>query len=248
MKRFSCSNLARLEWVIRTFPATLAIEALILLVALATDGGSVHHRLLVDHIGLDLNKLLDWQLWTLPASTVVQSRPGIGAPLAVFVAVALALLEYIAGSWRAALTFFLSDWISAPLTILIAWPLAHLGLDRAYVVLYRPDTGSSAAAIGTLAAALVFLPGHWRTVSLAMLFGVLLCLIPTPGLSANIAHLLGALVGLALGLGWSRTLGERHWPVERLTARLTSSRKLPDETRPDPGSVPNPQPHSGHDD
>lgn len=248
MKRFCCSSLVRLEWVIRTFPATLAIEALILLVALATNGGSVHHRLLVDHIGLDLNKVLDWQLWTLPASTVVQSRPGIGAPLTVFVGVALALLEYIAGSWRAALTFFLSDWISAPLTILLAWPLAHLGLDRAYVVLYRPDTGSSAAAIGALTAALVFLPGRWRTASLALLFGVLLCLLPTPGLSANIAHLLGALVGLALGLGWSRTLGEQHWPVVLLNSQFTSSPRLPDEARADPGHVPNSQPHSGHDD
>src|SRR6185312_6129276 len=122
MERLNVRNAARLRSIIRTFPATLLIEALILLVAGFTASGSdARHDLLVNGVGLDLHKVLSVQLWTLPVSTLVQSTPGIGMFLAIFVAGALGLLEYLAGSWRAAVIFFLSDWISAPLTILVAW-------------------------------------------------------------------------------------------------------------------------------
>ena len=157
---------------------------------------------MVRDIGLDLGKVLNWQLWTLPASTVVQSSPGIGIKLAILILVSLACLEYAAGSLRTIVTFFLSDWISAPLTVLVAWPLAHSGLNRAYSVLYRPDTGSSAAALGALAASIAFLSNRSRIAAYGVLFATLAYLLPTPGLSANIAHLLGALVGTALGLFW----------------------------------------------
>jgi len=203
VRRFFHDIPQRVMSVVKTFPTTIIVMALILIVAYITSGttNEEDHRLVRD-IGLDLGKVLNWQLWTLPASTVVQSSPGIGIKLAVLILVSLACLEYAAGSLRAVVTFFLSDWISAPLTVLVAWPLAHLGLDRAYSVLYRPDTGSSAAALGALAASIAFLPERWRIAAYGVLFATLAYLLPTPGLSANIAHLLGALVGTALGLFW----------------------------------------------
>ncbi len=208
----------RLSWIFKTFPATIIISIVIMVVASITAGNSFHdHRILVDDVGLDLRKVLDWQLWTLPASTVIQAQPGIGPKLAVLIVVSLAALEYIVGSWRAAVTFFLSDWISAPLTILVAWPLAHVGIDRAYNVLYRPDTGSSAAALGALAAALTFLPRRWFIVSASVLFTILVCLLPTPDLSANIAHVLGAITGLGFGSLWRLHLTDRQWPVDSVS-------------------------------
>jgi hypothetical protein len=193
----------RLFGLIKRFPATIAVMAVILVVGLLTSASTrAEHRALVDRVGLDLNKVLDGRLWTLPASTVIQSNPGIGIRLALLVLVSLAAIEYAAGSLRAILTFFLSDWISAPLTVLVAWPLAHSGFDRAYNVLNRPDTGSSAAALGALAASLVFLTSRWRIAAFGALFAALIYLLPTAGLSANIAHLLGAVVGTGLGLLW----------------------------------------------
>lgn len=225
-----------LRWILVTFPATIAISVLILSIAYVTAGTShVDHRLLIDNTGLDLTKVLNWQLWTLPASTVIQSSPGIGEKLAILTVVGLALIESIAGSVRAALTFFLSDWISAPLTILVAWPLAHLGFHQAYRVLDRPDTGSSAAALGALAAALMFLPGRWRIAPIAALFTVLLLLLPSPGLSANIAHLLGTLTGAVFGYLWARRLPNRRWPVDRIVAKAETawdrvrSRQIPSD-------------------
>ena len=202
-RRFLHSIPQRSLSVVKTFPATIIIMTLILIVAFLTSGSTItqHHRLVRD-VGLDLSKVLNWQLWTLPASTVIQSSPGIGIKLALLIMVSLVCIEYAAGSWRAAVTFFLSDWISAPLTVLVAWPLAHSGLDRAYSVLYRPDTGSSAAALGALAASIAFLSDRWRIAAYGILFATLVYLLPTPGLSANIAHLLGALVGTGLGLLW----------------------------------------------
>ncbi len=225
----------RVFLVVRTFPATIVIVTVIMIVASITSGNSFHdHRILVDDVGLDLRKVLDWQLWTLPASTVIQAQPGIGPKLAALIVVSLAALEYIAGTWRAIVTFFLADWISAPLTILVAWPLAHLGIDRAFTVLYRPDTGSSAAALGALAAALAFLPRRWLIVSSSVLFTILVCLLPTPGLSANIAHPLGALTGLCFGLFWRWRSPERRWSIENLETRLRRLRvaeysRVPDD-------------------
>ncbi len=217
MNRPARAAIRRIRWVLTRFPATIAIMSLILLIAYLTAGTSaISHRLLTNDVGLDLSKVLNWQLWTLPASTVIQSNPGIGPKLAILILIGLASIEYIAGSTRAVITFFLADWISAPLTILVAWPLAHLGLHRAYLVLYRPDTGSSAAALGAVAAAMMFLPGRWRVVSLGTLFAILVYLLPTPGLSANIAHLLGALTGTFIGLVWIKRLPDRRWPIDRI--------------------------------
>jgi hypothetical protein len=209
----------RLPDLIKTFPATIIVMSLILAVALITDASTrAEHQALVAKVGLDLNKVLNLQLWTLPASTVVQSSPGIGIRLALFTVVGLACIEYVAGSIRAVITFFLSDWISAPLTILVAWPLAHSGFDRAFNVLNRPDTGSSAAAVGALAASFAFLPDRWRIAAYGVLFATLIYLLPTPGLSANIAHLLGALVGAGFGLCWL------HWnSISKILKRSTPS-------------------------
>ncbi len=225
MRGLLASTSKRIRWVVTTFPATIVIVSLILIVAYITAGSSHEsHRVLIDDVGLDLGKVLNWQLWTLPASTVIQSSPGIGVKLALLIVVALAALEYIVGSVRATAIFFLSDWISAPLTILVAWPLAHLGIERAYSVLYRPDTGSSAAALGALAAAIAFLPLRWRVVAYGVLFTVLICLLPTPGFSANIAHVLGTLVGAILGVLLARRLPDRGWSVERLATIAAEAR------------------------
>lgn len=216
----------RVRWIVAKFPATLLITSIVLIIAYFT-GGSTYasHRILVDDVGLDLGKVLSWQLWTLPASTVIQADPGIGPKLAVLIVASLAAIEYLAGSARAAVTFFLSDWISAPLTVLVAWPLAHLGIDRAYNVMYRPDTGSSAAALGALAAAMVFLPTRWRAAALGTLFTILICLLPTPGLSANIAHILGALTGAVFGMVWRRQLPGRRLNVRQIRSRGSNIRQ-----------------------
>lgn len=215
---FSQILFKRARCIVATFPATILITSIVLIIAYFTAGTTyADHRILVDDVGLDLGKVLSWQLWTLPASTVIQSDPGIGPKLAALIVVSLAAIEYLAGSVRATVTFFLSDWISAPLTVLVAWPLAHLGIDRAYNVLYRPDTGSSAAALGALAAAMVFLPPRWRSAALGLLFAILIYMLPTPGLSANIAHFLGALTGMLIGLIWSRQLSQRRQSNTHLT-------------------------------
>ena len=227
MKRTLLSIAIRIRWIIATFPATIIILSLILIIAYLTSGSSTQsHRVLIDDVGLDLDKVINWQFWTLPASTVIQAEPGIGPKLAMLVVVALASLEYLVGSVRAAVTFFLSDWISAPLTILVAWPVAHLGIDRAYNVLYRADTGSSAAALGALAAVLVFLPARWRLAAFSVLFTILICLLPTAGLSANIAHLLGASAGAVFGLIWKRYAHTRELSVRRLPRLVVAARAL----------------------
>jgi hypothetical protein len=156
-------------------------------------------------VGLTTGRLRSGRLEQLPAATLLQSRPGIGAPLALLVVGSLALHERLAGSGKTLLTFFLSDWISQPLTVLTAHALARLGSERGRRIAADVDTGSSAAAFGALASALLRLP---RRQSLPVFVAVGLYLVaslPTDDLAASIAHIYGTLAGLGLGFLWRRS-------------------------------------------
>ena len=168
-----------------------------------------HYQTIVDHVGLDLDAVRAGRLWTMPAATLIQTDLGLrwqGPVLVLFVLGSVGLLECLVGSVRALVTFFLSDWISAPLTALVIWGLGSLGSDTARTLAHSPGVGSSAAAFGAVVAAAVLLPRPWREAVLTGLFGYLIVQFTFERLDDSIAHLLAALIGAALGLVWRRHL------------------------------------------
>lgn len=166
---------------------------------------AAEHRDLLSRVGSDVTSFDPQRVLAMPAATFVQSSPGVGWTMILLVALPLAVLEWMIGSFRAAVTFLLSDWISAPLTLLAIWTLARLGSSEAARLISDPDSGSSAAAHGTIAAVCMLLPGNARIVSLIALLAVDFAQFTFQRLDAALAHLLASLVGVRLGAAWLAT-------------------------------------------
>lgn len=189
------------------YPATLAIVSLVLAAGWYTHGmGPTEHTRLLERIGADVD---DWDarhLLTMPLATLVQSAPGVRWHMVLIVALPLALLERRVGSLRAAATFALCDWLSTPLNLLAMWALARLGSAEARALLDVADTGSSAAAHGTIAAVAMLLPGRWRWAALAGAYGFVTgaLLLGFQDLDAALVHAIATVIGTVFGLVWRR--------------------------------------------
>jgi hypothetical protein len=209
--------------LLRIFPVTVALATAVTAIdVLNSTVLHAHYRAIVDHVGLDLEAVKAGRLWTMPAATLIQTDLGLRwqvPVLVLFVLGSVGLLEYLVGSVPALVTFFLSDWISAPLTALVLWGLGSLGSDTARTLAHSPGVGSSAAAFGAVVAAAVLLPRPWREAVLTGLFGYLIVQFTFEQLDDSIAHLLAALIGAAFGLLW------RWHPAAEATLRFSAHRR-----------------------
>ena len=186
-------------WLLHAFPVTLTVTTAIILIGIST--GTIfraNHQSILDTVGFDLDALKSGRFWTMPAATLIQADPGIKWYAALLVLI-LGPLEYLAGSLRALVTFFLSDWVSTILTTLALWALATMGSATAERFVHRPDMGSSAASFGAAAAVAAMLPGWLGPAILGGLFVVLGASFAFQTLDLVIAHFFGAMIGVALG-------------------------------------------------
>jgi hypothetical protein len=185
---------------IRSFPTTLGLTGIVLLVGILTARHTAaRHEAMLGRFGLDLDLLRLHHLWTLPIATFVQSSPGVRWHMLLLVAASLALLEYRAGSLRALITFLVAHWISSPLTVVVLSGLARGGSERALHTLHRPDAGSSAAAHGALATALALLPTPWSVIGVSGLLTYSATAIAFQRIDAAVAHLVASVIGAACG-------------------------------------------------
>jgi hypothetical protein len=194
----------------------LLVLGIVLAVGFMTASNEViSHDRLMDDVGMNLSALKHFRLWTVPAATFVQSSPGVGWTMLLLVGLPMIALEFLAGSWRALITFLLCDWLTAPLTVLILWGLSYLGNADASQFLMDPDTGSSAAAHGVLAAAIMMLPPKLAAIGMAILIGITIIAISFFRLDTSLAHFLGIVVGAGFGAIWSRQV--RREPAYHVT-------------------------------
>jgi hypothetical protein len=155
--------------------------------------------------GLTWTSLSHGRLWTMPISTVLQSDPGFPWIISFFSLTALFALETIAGSFATAVTFIVSDWISAPLTAIALRLLAELGDHRAAVLLDAGSTGSSAAFHGCYAAGIMLLPKRWAMRLMPLFLAIVAIEFLFERLDDSIAHAIATLVGVLLArLVWAR--------------------------------------------
>ena len=195
---------------IKRFPVTIGVLTAVVGVALLTASHTAAEQArLLDRVGMDLDSLRAWRLWTVPVALFVQSSPGIEWHMLLLVSLPLLALEYLDGSLRALIAFVLSDWLTAPVTVLVLWALSGLGSSASAAFLHQPDAGSSAAAHGALAAAIVQFPRWLAIAGLSILLGISLYALTFEQLDAAIAHLLGIGVGLAIGLIYRNNDGSR---------------------------------------
>lgn len=194
------------QW--RRVPAALTVSAIAMAIALALARQSpASHRALVEVLGVNRDDLQHGRIWTLPLATIVQADPGLGRRVTGNILLAgagLAALEYRVGSRRALALFFGADWLVALLRIPALAALTAVGVARARVYLDVADTGSSVAAYAALAAACATLTGRRRLGSLALLCGWLSLQFTYERFDVPVAHLIGWVLGVAIGTWWSR--------------------------------------------
>jgi hypothetical protein len=188
-----------------TFRATLALTAAVTVIGVLT--GTVFradHEWILNHVGFDLDALKAGRVWTMPAAMLIQASAGVKWHQPLVLLLFVGLLEYQAGSLRALIAFFLSDWISSPLTILALWGLGALDWSTAGELAETPDMGSSAASFGAVAAGAVMLPRPYRETALAVLIVYLVVEYAFEPLDVAMAHSIAAALGGGLGLLWRR--------------------------------------------
>ncbi len=191
---------------LRLFPFTTALFVVFVAVGILT--GTVlrsDHASLQSYVGWDLDALKAARYWRQVPNTLIQTSPGIKWHQPILLVVFVGFLEYRAGTLAALLTFFVSDWISSPLTVLTIWGLSGLGSSTATGLLHSPSCGASAASLACGAAAACLLPGRWNVLAGGIILGVVLHSFTYQALDTSFAHsyatVLGALAGLLL---WGR--------------------------------------------
>jgi hypothetical protein len=192
--------------LLRLFPFTIALFCAFIAIGVLTGGiPKSDYSSIRSYVGWDLDTLRAGYYWRQIPNTLVPASPGIKWHEPLLLVLFAGALEYRAGSLVAFATFFVSDWISSPLTVLTVWGLSALGSSTAAGALQTPSTGSSAASLACGAAAACLMPGRWSVFAVGIILGIVLHSFTYQAFGTSLAHLyatsLGALAGLML---WSR--------------------------------------------
>ena len=183
-----------------TFPASIALISVITAIGLSTaDDTPAEYAEKLEKYGMSYEILKAGHFWHLLTGTFIQSEAGIALSMILLLVCSLVPCEYLAGSRRMLITFFISDWVATLLMVLSLRLLAGLGMASAEAMLDVPDAGSSAAAHGCMAAAFMLLPRRIAFASYGILLAVTVVLLFQQDLDAGIAHLAAVLIGGAFG-------------------------------------------------
>lgn len=196
---------ATLRCYLRLFPGAVTFALLMLFISAVTTVLKAGDLDIENALGLSVHTLKTGRLWAIPIATLAQSEPVIKWLMPLFVFSSIALLEYQIGTLRAVVTFFITDWIGSPLTALIIWGLGSAGLATAQNLENVGGTGASAAGFGALVAACLLLRQPWRRLMLGGIGIYLVAQFTFERLDVSIAHVIAALLGVAMAwLFWRR--------------------------------------------
>ncbi len=162
------------------------------------------------YVGWDLSTLEAARYWRQLPGTLMQGYADMKWHQPVIMLFFLCLLEYQAGHWAALVTFFLSDWLSAPFVVLALWGLSALHVGDASVILHDPSSGASAASIGCGSAAALLLPGKLKWIAPAIIITAVVLTATSQRMDAALAHPAAIFVGGGLSLIWWRHLPQRR--------------------------------------
>ncbi|MGI8483217.1 MAG: hypothetical protein ACR2OU_03010 [Thermomicrobiales bacterium] len=191
---------ASLAGLLKIFPATILIVALVVTIQLATNGHTAAEQLpLLDRFGFDWDYLVGGRWWNLFTGTLVQSKPGYHYSMVLVVVSAVGILELVAGSRWTLAVFFVGDWVSSFLGIILLRILSGVGFAEATPLLSFPDAGTSGAAHVCYAVAATLFPRRMAFFLYGLILGVTIILLFSQQLSAAVTHLCAILSGGAFG-------------------------------------------------
>lgn len=186
--------------LLKTFPATVLIVALVVTIQLATNGHTTEQQLpLLEKFGLDWDLLASGRWWHIFTGTLIQSKPGFHYSMVLVVVSAVGVLELVAGSRWTLVIFFAGDWISSVFGNVLLKILSVNGFAEATSLLSFPDAGSSGAGHAAYAVAATLFPKRLAIALYGLILGVTLILLFSQELSAAVTHLCAVLGGGAFG-------------------------------------------------
>ncbi len=190
-----------LPGLLRTFPASILLVSVIVLCGLMTWGQSItQYRPVLKTFGLDYEIISDARIWHLVTPLFIQPAPGIGWKMILLVVVACTSCELLAGGVRLIVTFFLSDWCASILTSFVLSILSRLDFARATDAIHITDAGTSAAAVGSLAAAItLILPPRLAAFSFVGLVIATVAIMDVDEFGPAVVHIAAICVGGAIG-------------------------------------------------
>ncbi len=185
---------------------TIFVATNLFLATLSFDDQTSIHR----YVGWDQSTLEAGRYWRQLPGTLMQGYADMKWHQPVIMLFFLCLLEYQAGHLAALVTFFLSDWLTAPLVTLALWGLSALHFGDATVILHDPSSGASAASIGCGIAAALLLPGRLKWIAPAIILTAVILTATLQRMDAALAHPAAIFAGAALSLVWWRHLPGRR--------------------------------------
>lgn len=192
----------------RRIPFTLAIVLAILAVTTAT--GTISHPISsaqLDRWGFGLADLRAGRFDALLWAPFQVYRPYMVVTVSGSLLLFLGACEYLLGTRRAVLTFWLTHIVGYLGAYLLLWPFATAGYGWAEALTRTPDVGASAAGFGVAGAVLPFLPASGRKVAFPLLVVYLLAFLLFTEHVWNIEHLLAFGAGVATGALIARRRG-----------------------------------------
>lgn len=153
------SPLVRAGAVVRRFPVTTAVTTFVVWLMAATAVDRDLHRQLLRQYGIGWSDLVHLQLWRLPTSQLLQTRPGWVTTNLLLLAAFLPLGEWRLGSARTAAVLAVADWTSTVAVLVGLRLAAALGDAGAAHLIAARDAGSSSALYAVAAATAASLPG-----------------------------------------------------------------------------------------
>lgn len=198
----------RLPDLLRRVPFSIGL--MLVMLAAGAIGGSMFRPIeddpnLLRRVGYGVDALRDGRLWTLVTSALFTWQPWMLQTIALSILLFVVPLELVAGTRRTAVAFFvghLTGYLLA--SLLVAWPLAALGVGWGKELDAAIDVGASAGAFGCAAALTWFLPRSLTRpaqVGLAVYLGF--WLLSTERIW-DVEHAIAAVAGFVLGHVWTR--------------------------------------------
>lgn len=185
----------------RRLPATLTLGGFILWLMAATAIDPAFHQQVVDGFGLSWPDLFDLDIWRVFASALVQTDPGFVGGNALMVVAVMPVVEWLFGTRRTLLTFWLGNLITTIPVLFALRALGEIGDIDALDFAYSRDAGSSAGLWALAGTLITRLNGRRRQfAALAAVLAVHLVLALATAEVSNYQHLVATAVGFGLGL------------------------------------------------
>jgi len=212
-----------LKATLRRVPFTLLTVAAILLVTAAT--GTMTRPItpaLLARWGFGLDDLRSGRLYLLVLTPFQVYRPFMVLTITASLLLFLGACEYLLGTRRAVIAFWLTNVTGYLGAFLLLWPFAAAGYGWAGRLAHGPDVGASAAGFGAVGTVIPFLPPAYRRVTFIGLVAYLLALLVAGRHIWDVEHLVAFPVGLLLGM---RFLHQRGESLPALAVRPRLSRR-----------------------